>query len=286
MRTENWNVKPNEPSRTALMIARQRAAHQVLDHGAILHDPFAMKILQEDERDVLQFASEYPLASVGRLFTAARSRIAEDALSRAVESGVRQAVILGAGLDTLGLRNPHAARQIRIYEVDHPATQAWKCQRLAEAQLAVPPGLILVPVDFERDDLGEMLVGAGFQQNSPAFFTWLGVVPYLTQDAIGSTLDYMASIQNSEVVFDYMEPPQAFSEEMRELVTKRTEQLEKMDERWSSRFEPAGIAAILRSHGFCDIEDINFQEVTSRFGRSVQGLAPGQAGLHVVHAKH
>src|SRR5262245_55131670 len=133
---------------------------------------------------------------------------------------------------------------------------------------------------------GETLVVAGFQQNSPAFFTWLGVVPYLTQDAIGSTLDYMASIQNSEVVFDYMEPAQAFSEEMRELIKVRTEQLEKMDERWASRFEPAGIAAILRSHGFCDIEDINFQEITSRFGRAVQGLAPGQAGLHVVRAKH
>jgi O-methyltransferase involved in polyketide biosynthesis len=111
-------------------------------------------------------------------------------------------------------------------------------------------------------------------------------VPYLTQDAIGSTLDYMASIQNSEVVFDYMEPPQAFSEEMRELVTERTQQLEKIDEPWASRFEPAGIAAILRSHGFCDIEDINFQQIRSRFGRAVQGLAPGQAGLHVVHAKH
>jgi methyltransferase (TIGR00027 family) len=156
---------------------------------------------------------------------------------------------------------------------------------MAEAQLALPPWLILVPVDFERDDLGETLVGAGFQQNSPAFFSWLGVVPYLTQDAIGSTLDYIASIQNSEVVFDYMEPPQAFSEEMRELVTKRTEQLEKMDERWASRFEPAGIAALLRSHGFCDIEDINFQEIRSRFGHAVLGLASGQAGLHVVHAK-
>jgi len=280
------NMKPNEPSRTALMIARQRAAHQVLDHGSILNDPFAMKILHEDEKDVLHFANAHPLASIGRLFTAARSRIAEDALSEAVERGIRQIVILGAGLDTLALRSPHGAREIRIYEVDHPATQAWKRQCLSEAQIALPPWLILVPVDFERDDVGETLVGAGFQQNSPAFFTWLGVVPYLTQDAIGSTLDYMASIQNSEVVFDYMEPPQAFSEEIRDLVRKRTEQLEKMDEGWASRFEPAGIAAILRSHGFCDIEDINFHEITSRFGRAVQGLAPGQAGFHVVHAKH
>jgi O-methyltransferase involved in polyketide biosynthesis len=109
-------------------------------------------------------------------------------------------------------------------------------------------------------------------------------VPYLTEDAIGRTLDYMASVQNSEVVFDYMEPPQAFSEEMRELVAKRSEQLEKMDERWASHFDPAGIAAILRSHGFSDIKDIDFQKIKSRFGHAVQGLAPGHAGVHVVHA--
>jgi O-methyltransferase involved in polyketide biosynthesis len=110
-------------------------------------------------------------------------------------------------------------------------------------------------------------------------------VPYLTQDAIGSTLKYMASIPNSEVVFDYMEPPEGFSEEMRGLVAERTEQLEKTGERWASRFEPAGIAAILRAHGFCDIEDLGFQQIKSRFGGGVQGLATGQAGLHVVHAK-
>ena len=108
-------MKPNEPSRTALIIARQRAAHQVLDHGSILYDPFAMKILSEDEQDVLRFANAHPLASIGRLFTTARSRIAEDALSVAVERGVRQIVILGAGLDTFALRSPHGARQIRIY---------------------------------------------------------------------------------------------------------------------------------------------------------------------------
>ena len=279
-------MKPNEPSRTALMIARQRAAHQLLDHGSILDDPFAMKILCEDEKDVLQFANTHPIASIGRLFTAARSRIAEDALSRAVESGIQQIVILGAGLDTFALRNPHGAQQIRIYEVDHPATQAGKRQRLAEAEIDLPPSLALVPVDFERDDLGEKLAAAGFQQNAPAFFTWLGVVTYLTQDAIDRTLGYISSIQNSEVVFDYMEPPEAFSEELRQIERARAEQLEKLGERSATRFEPAGMAAILRAHGFCDIEDINFQEIASRFGHAVQGLAPGQAGLHVVHAKH
>jgi methyltransferase (TIGR00027 family) len=275
-------MKPDEPSRTALMIARQRAAHQVLDHGSILYDPFAMKILREDEKDVLQFANQHPLASIGRLITTARSRIAEDALSRAVERGVRQIVILGAGLDTFALRNPHD--ELKIYEVDHPATQEWKLDRLAEAQIALPPWLIFVPVDFEQDDVAEKLVAAGFQQNSPAFFTWLGVVPYLTQGAIARTLDYMSSVPNAEVVFDYMEPPEAFSEELRQMEKARVEQLEKIGERSASRFEPAGIAAILRSHGFCAIEDINFQEIASRFGRAVQGLAPGHAGVHVVHA--
>ena len=277
-------MKPNEPSRTALMIARQRAAHQLLDHGSILYDPFAMKLLREDEKDLLQFANAHPLASIGRLFTAARSRIAEDALSRAVERGVRQIVILGAGLDTFALRNPHGAQQIRIYEVDHPATQAWKRQRLAEAQIALPPWLILVPVDFERDAMGEKLIAAAFQQNSPAFFTWLGVVPYLTQDAIARTLDYMSSIQDSEVVFDYLEPPEAFSQELKELEKERTKQLEKIGERSLSRFEPAGIAAILRSHGFSAIEDINFQQIASRFGHAVQGLTPGHLAAHIVHA--
>jgi methyltransferase (TIGR00027 family) len=279
-------MKPDVPSRTALMIARQRAAHQLLDSGAILDDPFAMKILREDEKDVLQFANAHPLASIGRLITAARSRIAEDPLSRAVEGGVRQIVILGAGLDTFALRNPHGARQICIYEVDHPATQAGKRQRLAEAQIALPPWLTLVPVDFERDDLGQKLVAAGFHQNAPAFFTWLGVVPYLTQDTIDRTLDYISSIQNSEVVFDYVEPPEASSEELRQFEKERTEQLKKMEERSISRFEPAGMAAMLRSHGFCDVEDIDFQEIASRFGGAVQGLAPGHLGVHVVHAKH
>ncbi len=276
-------MKINEPSRMALMVARQRAAHQLLDHGAILDDPVAITILREDESDLPQFANQHPLASIGRLFTAARSRIAEDAISKAVERGVVQVVILGAGLDTFAFRNPHGAR-IRIFEVDHPATQAWKRQRLAAAELAPPSWLTFVPVDFERDDLQQQISSAGFQP-SAAFFTWLGVVPYLTQDAIANTLDYMASIENSEVVFDYMESPEALSGEMREVVTERTRQLEKTEERWASRFEPAAIAAVLRAHGFSDIADVSFGQIVARFGRQVQGLATGQAGVHVMHAK-
>lgn len=278
-------MKPDTSSRTALMVARQRAAHQVLDRGSILHDPFALKLLREDETDVLQFANQHPSASIGRLLTTTRSRIAEDALSEAVERGVRQIVILGAGLDTFALRNPHTALELRIYEVDHPATQAWKRECLAEAQIALPPSLIFVPVDFERDNLGQELAAAGFLENSPAFFSWLGVVPYLTQDAIGRTLDYIASIPDSEVVFDYMEPPEAFSDELQQIEKARAEQLEKLGERSATRFQPAAMAALLRSHGFSAIEDISFQQIASRFAGAIQGLAPGHAGVHVAHAK-
>jgi methyltransferase (TIGR00027 family) len=278
-------MKSDEPSRMALMVARQRAAHQLLDHGAILDDPYAVRILGEQEDNVLQAVNNHPLMSMGRLFTAARSRIAEDALSRAVERGVRQVVILGAGLDTFALRNPHAAG-ISIFELDHPATQAWKRQRLAGAELASPSWLTFVPVDFERDDWQQKLASAGFQRTSVAFFTWLGVVPYLTRDAIDDTLGYIASIPNSEVVFDYAEPPETWSEEVKEYAAARMAQLEKINEQWASRFVPAGVAAILRAHGFADLEDISFQQVVSRFGRDVPGLATGQAGVHVVHAKH
>ena len=278
-------MKPNEASRTALIPARQRAAHQLLDHGAVLNDPFAIRILGEDEADVLQFANQHPSASIGRMITAARVRIAEDAFAAAVQRGTRQIVILGAGLDTFALRNPHSALGISVYEVDHPATQAWKRERLADAHIPLPPSLLFVPVDFERNNFGTQLIEAGFQQNAPAFFTWLGVVPYLTQDAIDTMLHFIGSIQDSEVVFDYLEPPEAFSGNLKQIERERAEQLKKMDERSVSRFEPAGIAARLRAHGFSAIQDIDYHEMASQFGHAVLNLAPGHAGVHVVHAK-
>lgn len=277
-------MKSDGPSRTALMVAGQRAAHQLLDHGAILNDPYAIRILGGDKDELLQVLNGHPLASVGRLLTAARSRIAEDAVSKAVERGVRQVVILGAGLDTFALRNPHGAG-IRVFEVDHPTTQAWKRQRLEGAELALPPWLIFVPVDFEQDDL-QQLSSNGLNPGSAAFFTWLGVVPYLIRDAIDNTLGYIASIPNSEVVFDYIEPPETWAEETKADAAARMAQLEKIKEQWVSHFEPAGIAAILRSHGFDEIKDSSFQQVVCRFGHYVQGLAPAQAGVHIVHAKH
>lgn len=278
-------MQAGQPSRTAWAAAAHRAAHQILEQGRIFCDPLAVRILGQDGETVAREAAEHPSRRRMRLFIAVRTRFAEDALAAAVERGVRQLVVLGAGLDTYAYRSPFGER-LRMFEVDHPSTQAWKRGRLAEAGIALPGWLTFAPVDFERESLAEGLEGAGFDREAPSFFTWLGVVPYLTEEAIDRTLDYVSSIQGSAVVFDYMEPPEGFSEELRQIEKERTEQLKKIGERSVSRFEPAGMGAILRSHGFCAIEDIDYDEIASRFGGGVQGLAPGHAGLHVVHAKH
>jgi methyltransferase (TIGR00027 family) len=111
-----------------------------------------------------------------RIFIAVRTRFAEDALAAAVQRGVCQVVVLGAGLDTFAYRSTLRDR-LRIFEVDHPATQAWKHQRLGDAAIAIPTSLTSAPVDFERQTLAEGLAAAGFDPAQQTFFTWLGVVP-------------------------------------------------------------------------------------------------------------
>src|SRR5208282_5568085 len=125
-------MQSGKPSRTAWAAAAHRAAHQILDHGRIFSDPLALRILGQDAETVARDAEEHPSSRAMRIFIAARTRFAEDALAAAVASGLRQLVVLGAGLDTYAYRNPHAGR-LRIFEVDHPATQAWKRERLADA---------------------------------------------------------------------------------------------------------------------------------------------------------
>ena len=172
-------MQPGQPSRTALGAATHRALHQVLEGGRVFADPLAARILGKDLEAAIREAEGDPLRRALRLFIAVRTRFAEDALMAAMARGVRQLVVLGAGLDTFAYRAGQV-EGLRIFEVDHPATQAWKRQRLSEAGIEVPPALTFAPVDFERETLGEGLAAAGFDPSRPAFFTWLGVVPYLS----------------------------------------------------------------------------------------------------------
>ncbi|MBB5915683.1 methyltransferase (TIGR00027 family) [Nocardia transvalensis] len=254
------------PSRTALVTAYARAYHQIADRPVILSDPLAAPLLGvtvEELTDVGRPAEGDPGSDAGmgmlrlgvadrprRLFFAARARFAEDRVAEAVAAGVRQVVILGAGLDTFAYRNPNPG--LRVFEVDHPATQAWKRQRLAASGIDQPEQLTFVPVDFETDTLATRLEAAGFSRTDPAAFVWLGVVFYLTPDAARATLEYIAGQSEPvEVIFDYL----ADTDEDRAQLRARANRAAAVGEPWFSYFTPDGIAAQLRALGFTDVED-------------------------------
>ncbi len=199
-------------SRTALGAAGHRAAHQVLEGGSVFTDPLAMRILGDDAEAAIAKAKEEPRRRGVRLFVAMRSRFAEDAAKRAVARGVRQIVVLGAGLDTFAYRL-EAIEGLRVYEVDHPLTQAEKRRRLAAAAIAPGPHVVFAQCDFERQSFVAALAAAGFDAAAPAFFLWLGVTPYLSEAAILASFAAIAALPGgAEVAFDYANPSQTIDD--------------------------------------------------------------------------
>jgi methyltransferase (TIGR00027 family) len=280
---ERSAMQLGQPSRTALAAATHRAAHQILERGRIFADPLAVRILGADAETIPRDAEEHPSRRRMRLFIAARTRFAEDALAAAVECGVRQSVVLGAGLDTYAYRSPFADR-VRIFEVDHPATQAWKRERLADAAIPLPDWLTFAPVDFERDTLSDGLLAAGFDLSQQTFFTWLGVVPYLTEEAVWATLGFVAGLRNgAHVVFDYGDPPYTLSGEARMLHDRRAAHVDALGEAWVTYFEPPKLRARLTVLGFSEIEDLGPPEITSRYFPNRPGAPPDKGG-HILRA--
>lgn len=277
-------MEERQPSRTALGAAAHRAVHQTLERGEIFSDPFARAILGDEAGGLIEQYSTDASRRPMRLFIASRARFAEDALSAAVSRGVRQAVVLGAGLDTFALRNPHAPLGLRVFEVDHPATQAWKQERLRRMGVAAPASLTFAPVDFERQGLAEGLRLAGFSPVKPAFFLWLGVVPYLTRDAIWATLRFIAELPASEVVFDYSEPLENYPPERRAHVTAISERVAAFGEPWLSHFDPAEMSKQLRAMGFGEIEDLGLADIAVRY-LGARGERKHWAGGHIVRAR-
>ncbi len=278
-------MQTGQPSHTARGAAAYRAIHQTLDGGVIFSDPFAARILDDETRARLNETAADPSLRPWRLFIAARSRFSEDTLAACVARGVRQVVVLGAGLDTFSLRNPHAGQGVRVFEVDYPATQTWKRERLKQAGLAVPASLTFAPVDFERQSLADGLRAAGFQADRPAFFQWLGVVPYLTREAVSLTLDFIAGVLESEVVFDYAEPFENYPDDRRADVMEVAARAAARGEPWLSLFDPAELSKMLRNKGFGIVEDLGLAEIAERFyGALKQGIAIGP-GAHIVRAQ-
>jgi|SRR5579871_1259266 len=276
-------VHLGEPSQTARGAAAYRAVHQMLEGGAIFKDPFASRILDEQTADSLkEMAADESLRPL-RLFIAARSRFSEDTMANCVAAGTRQIVVLGAGLDTFSLRNPFADLGVHVFEVDYAATQSWKRERIKAAGLIEPQSLIFAPTDFERESLSEGLTRVGFRLNRPAFFQWLGVLPYLTREAIWSTLRFISKVPQAVVVFDYAEPFQNYSAERRASVIAVAESAAARGEPWLSLFDPADLHELLRGEGF-KTEDLGLAEIAERlYGELRRDITIGP-GPHIVRA--
>jgi methyltransferase (TIGR00027 family) len=254
------------PSRTALGVAVRRACHQIHDSSPlVLDDPIAVPILGDTYRKSIEdsAASINERTSLAmRAWLVARNRYAEDQLAEAVARGVQQYVLLGAGLDTFAHRNPYP--DLKIFEVDHPATQMWKRDLLASSQLPAPKNLYYVPVDFERQSIAGQLKESCLDFAAPTVFAWLGVVLYLTPSAFRSTIDIIAAFpEGSGVIFDYALPRHALAAHELEARDNLSARVASIGEPFQLFFTPAEIADELSK--FSVLEDLDATALNNRY---------------------
>jgi methyltransferase (TIGR00027 family) len=260
-------IQAGRPSRSALMVAMLRATHQLLDAPKVFDDPLALSILgAEHEAQVRRDPSKFNAAfsRILRTAMAVRSRLAEDELARAIQSGVHQYVVLGAGLDTFAYR--HNEQALRVFEVDHPSTQTWKRSLLQESAIAAPSSLSFVPVDFEKATLPDALREAGCRVDLPVFFSWLGVTLYLSREAIFETLRFVASLpKGSAIVFDYGVASSLLNPMERMGMTHFAKKYAEQGEPWKTYFDPAELVRELRATGFAQLEDLDATKLQARY---------------------
>lgn len=213
-----------------------------------------------------------------------RSRYADDRFFEATRRGVRQYVVLGAGLDTFAYRNQYPDRMLQVFEIDHPATQAWKRARLREMHISLPAALRFATVDFERQSLAQELSHAGLRIDRPAFFSWLGVSMYLTEGAVMETLRHIASLApGSEIVFDFTVPASTLNPVRQARRAAAAAYVAKLGEPWITSFEPQGLVERLQQTGFAQTELLGPAQADHRYfaGRSDGFRAPGS---HLISA--
>lgn len=272
------------PSSTAMVVAALRAAHQTQDDGRVFRDRFAEDMLGPEGASLTMGLPTMPGYRTMRFLMAARSRFVDDALAGAVERGCRQVVVLGAGLDTLGLRNPYRSVGLHIFEVDHPATQADKRRRLLRFGPRLPAGLSLVPAIFGESDVAATLVAAGWQASEPTFFQLLGVVIYLPAATRQALFSFMANVPASEIVLDYSTPAEGQVPRGRAITELLLAEAARTGEPWLGLVTSATLAAELAGNGFSNIEDLGLQDLRLRYlGES--SVESGDFGPHVVRAR-
>ncbi len=276
-------MQDGQASVTALGAAGHRAAHQVLERGFVFVDPLALPILGADAESAIALAREQPERRPLRLFIAMRSRFAEDSAARAIEKGVRQILVLGAGLDTFAYRL-EPIRHLRVFELDHPATQAEKRRRLAQANIAEPPHVSYVAHDFERGRMTASLEAAGFDADKRTFVFWLGVTPYLTREAVFATLGDLARLPGgTDVVFDYANPPDRVTDPAaRARRMQMAERVAASGEPFRGYFDSDELHARARELDFSEIEDCDRATLVARYLPDLPSPPRPGPGGHVV----
>lgn len=248
---------------SSLMVAIWRAAHQLIEKPQIFEDPIALRILGEAQKDILTNLDKHKdlLSTAMRMAIAVRSRFAEDECEG---SGANQVVILGAGLDTYAYRTQRQGQ--KAFEVDHPAVQNIKQELLIQNKIVPSVDLHYVGCDFEQDSLALRLAEAGFDKNKKTFFSWLGVVPYLTEDAIEETLRFIASCApGSTLVFDYIVDPKMLNEMEKAVLQMLGAQLAAGGEPFNTFFSPESIHELLLTTGFQHVKDIDAEHLNATY---------------------
>jgi methyltransferase (TIGR00027 family) len=242
------------PSRSALMAAAARAAHLEVDQPPFLfEDGLARRLLGNQADELLSYhhkSGSHPVLMGTRLAVTTRARYAEDRLADAIARGIKQYVILGAGLDTFAYRSTLAAG-LAVYEVDEPDTSAWKREVLDAAGVAVTAGVRFVPADLVHVPLMEHLVEAGLDLERPAFVSWLGVTMYLERSAIERTLNAVGRmVAGSELVCDHVLPPAQRDEAGAEYASFAESVGAANGEPWVSSLTVDEVATMVASAGF------------------------------------
>ena len=273
-----------QPSITARRVAMRRAAHQLFDRPIVFEDPLAVPILGLQIAATLAEDADHAPEKRLRAFMVARSRYAEDQLREAVARGAKQYVLLGAGLDTFAYRNPYPG--LRVFEVDHPATQAWKRECLAAAGIPAPESLRFAAVNFDGESWADKLREGGFATTEPAFFAWLGVTPYLTEEVVFATLRLIHSLcPENGVVFDYALPRSILNQHEQAAHDAIAARVAAAGEPFRGYFEPQRLRSELRGMGYSRVEDLPGAEIDARYfvGRS-DGLCLGGRIAHLLCA--
>jgi len=276
-------MKAGFPSMTARSAAAHRAVHQLVDFPHVFDDPLAVEIVGlADLAFMIEFAAAFlPGFREMRAFVAARSRYAEDELARAIAAGTAQYVILGAGLDTFAYRHCYSKKELKVFEVDRPDAQAWKRRRLAEAAIPVPSEVSFVPFDFERQGLEIELKNAGLRLGEPAFFSLLGVTPYLADDVVMAIFALIHSFcPKNTVVFDYLAPRQTLSAWERTGFDVLSEEVERWGEPFRGFFLPEVLINGLKRIGFQRIESPTKDQLNAFYFLNRQDALQLQGDLH------